>query len=82
MATTRMIIHCKVRPGMLGGLQGVTPGDRLLRYKVMVMAVTLVVVWIGFSECRVNLLTQSLMLGDCSATPMAGDFFGLLIPCK
>ena len=69
---------------MLGGLLGVRPGDKLLRYKVMVvvMAVTLVVVWIGFSECRVNLLTQSLMLGDCSATPMAGDFFGLLIPCE
>ena len=68
---------------MLGGLLGVRPGDKLLRYKVMVvMAVTIVVVWMGFSECRVNLLTQSLMLGDCSATPMAGDFFGLLIPCE
>ena len=40
MATTRMIIHCKVRPGMLGGLQGVTPGDRLLRYKVMMMVMS------------------------------------------
>ena len=79
---TRTIIHCKVRPGVLGGLLGVRPGDKLLRYKVMVVAVTIVVVWMGFSECRVNLLTQSLMLGDCSATPMAGDFFGLLIPCK
>ena len=70
---------------MLGGLLGVRPGDKLLRYKVMVvmvMAVTIVVVWMGFSECRVNLLTQSLMLGDCSATPMEGDFFGLFHPLQ
>ena len=47
--TTRTIKHCKVRPGVLGGLLGVRPGDKLLRYKVMVvvMAVTIVVVWMG-----------------------------------
>ena len=39
MTMTRTIIHCKVRPGVLGGLLGVRPGDRLLRYKVIETAV-------------------------------------------
>ena len=45
---------------------------------MMMMVVTMdcknsVSTWMDFSECEVNLLTPSLMLGDCFATPMAGD---------
>ena len=64
------------RPGLLGGVRGVRPGDRLLRYKVKHFFTD----DYGsddcdnsdFPECRVNLLTPSLMLGDYFATLMEG----------
>ena len=71
---------------MLGGLLGVRPGDRLLRYKEKHFINDdndddgfdggddrIVIVWMDISECKANLLTPSLMLGDCFATPMEGD---------
>ena len=73
---------------MLGGLLEVRPGDRLLRQKVKHIyhdndddggdsgdddCKNSFSTWMDFSEFKVNLLTPSLMLGDCFATNMAGE---------